>query len=100
MRLYGSSGNAFGCVHVSPKRPARKEILPHGNYQAWVALPAAESDREFARRLRKGTGADANASGAVRLAGSINFKERYAPDFPPRPARPQRAGPSHQPRPA
>jgi hypothetical protein len=32
--------------------------------------------------LRKGTGADANASGAVRLAGSINFKEKYAPNFP------------------
>ncbi len=53
-----------------------------GNYQAWVALPAAESDQDFARRLRKGTGAYANASGAVRIAGSINFKQKYAPNFP------------------
>ena len=52
-----------------------------GNYQAWLALPGSE-DKDFARRLRKGTGADATASGATRVAGSLNFKDKYAPDFP------------------
>jgi hypothetical protein len=52
-----------------------------GNYQAWVALASAE-DKDFARRLRKGASADASASGATRLAGSINFKNKYAPHFP------------------
>ena len=52
-----------------------------GNHQAWAALPGPE-DKEFARRLRKGTGADATASGATRVAGSLNIKDKYAPDFP------------------
>ena len=52
-----------------------------GNFQAWAAITGAE-DKDFARRLRKGTGADATASGATRIAGSLNFKEKYAPDFP------------------
>jgi hypothetical protein len=51
------------------------------NFQAWVAIAGAE-DKDFARRLRKGTGADATASGATRVAGSLNFKDKYAPDFP------------------
>jgi hypothetical protein len=53
-----------------------------GNYQAWVAIPAGQSDKDFARRLRKGAGADDTASGATRVAGSLNFKDKYAPDFP------------------
>jgi hypothetical protein len=52
-----------------------------GNFQAWVALPEGE-DKDFARRLRKGTGADPTASGATRVAGSLNFKDKYAPNFP------------------
>src|SRR3954466_13642605 len=52
-----------------------------GNFQAWAALRGME-DKDFARRLRKGTGADATASGATRVAGSLNFKDKYAPDFP------------------
>ena len=52
-----------------------------GNFQAWLALPGSE-DKEFARRVRRGTGADATASGATRVAGSLNFKDKYAPDFP------------------
>jgi hypothetical protein len=32
--------------------------------------------------LRKGAGADDTASGATRVAGSLNFKDKYAPDFP------------------
>jgi hypothetical protein len=51
-----------------------------GNHQAWLAVPDADPD--FARRLRKGCGADASASGATRVAGTANFKEKYAPDFP------------------
>jgi hypothetical protein len=52
-----------------------------GSYQAWIAISETE-DKDFARRLRKGTGADDSASGATRVAGSINFKDKYAPDFP------------------
>jgi hypothetical protein len=51
-----------------------------GNHQAWVGV--ADSDRDFARRLRKGAGADLTASGATRVSGSVNFKEKYAPAFP------------------
>jgi hypothetical protein len=52
-----------------------------GNFQAWLALKGGE-DKEFARRVRRGTGADATASGATRVAGSLNFKDKYAPAFP------------------
>ena len=39
-------------------------------------------DADFARRLRKGAWTDPTASGATRIAGSQDFKEKYAPDFP------------------
>ena len=52
-----------------------------GNLQAWVAIKAAP-DKDFMRRLRKGAGADRTASGATRVAGSLNFKDKYAPNFP------------------
>jgi hypothetical protein len=51
-----------------------------GNFQAWVAVKDAPAD--FARRLRKGSGADPSASGATRISGSLNFKTKYAPMFP------------------
>jgi hypothetical protein len=51
-----------------------------GNHQAWVAI--RECTPEVAGRLRRGTGADPSASGAARVAGSSNFKRKYAPDFP------------------
>ncbi|MHB1424708.1 MAG: RepB family DNA primase [Gemmataceae bacterium] len=51
-----------------------------GSFQAWVAV--ADADAGFARRLRKGAGADPSASGATRVSGSWNFKEKYAPAFP------------------
>lgn len=51
-----------------------------GNFQAWVAVSDATPD--FARRLRKGAGADPSASGATRISGSRNFKAKYAPTFP------------------
>jgi hypothetical protein len=49
------------------------------NYQCWVAV--ADGDTDFARRLRKGTHADLGGSGARRLSGSMNFKDKYAPAF-------------------
>ena len=63
-------------------RPVSFLILrtSHGNYQSWVAV--ADADEDFARRLRKGTGADLTASGATRVSGSLNFKDKYAPGFP------------------
>jgi hypothetical protein len=51
------------------------------NFQAWVAITGSV-DSDFGRRLRKGTGADPTASGAMRVAGSLNFKDKYAPNFP------------------
>jgi RepB DNA-primase from phage plasmid len=52
-----------------------------GNYQAWAAMQSSE-DKDFVRRFKKGVGADATASGATRVAGSLNFKAKYAPHFP------------------
>jgi hypothetical protein len=55
-----------------------------GNHQAWVAvsgLSAPEEAKDFARRLRKGAGADHSASGATRVAGTTNYKRKYEPDF-------------------
>ena len=51
-----------------------------GNHQAWVASLNNEAD--FSHRLRTRTGADLCASGAARVAGSLNFKEKYAPKYP------------------
>jgi hypothetical protein len=51
-----------------------------GNHQAWLALKDTPPD--FARRLRRGAGADPTASGATRVSGSLNFKNKYAPAFP------------------
>jgi len=52
---------------------------PRGQ-QAWVAVTNAP--RGFAARLKEGTGADKEASGATRVAGTANFKPAYAPNFP------------------
>jgi hypothetical protein len=51
-----------------------------GNHQAWVAV--SDGCAQLARRLRQGCDADAGASGATRIAGSLNFKPEYAPEFP------------------
>jgi hypothetical protein len=53
-----------------------------GNFQAWLAMQPSPGDQDFIRRLRKGACADPTASGATRVAGSLNFKDKYAPDFP------------------
>ena len=70
-----------GLEHLKSAAFLGLETSP-GNYQAWVALPSGEADKDFARRLRKGAGADDTASGATRVAGSLNFKDKYAPNFP------------------
>ena len=41
-----------------------------------------EAAKDFARRLKKASAADSTASGATRIAGSLNFKPKYAPAFP------------------
>jgi hypothetical protein len=57
-----------------------------GNYQAWVAVNDApaekEAAKEFVRRVKKASDADGDASGSTRIAGSLNFKTAYAPNFP------------------
>jgi hypothetical protein len=58
-----------------------------GNYQAWIAvsgLPQGhEQFLEFMRRVRDSIGQnDASASHATRIAGTENFKLKYAPEFP------------------
>ncbi len=55
-----------------------------GNHQAWVAVSgvAGVDGKDLARRLRKGVAADVSASGATRVAGTVNYKEKYAPAFP------------------
>jgi hypothetical protein len=55
---------AFLALHTSP-----------GNHQAWIAV-SDPGDADFARRLKKGAGADPTASGATRVAGSVNFKDK------------------------
>jgi hypothetical protein len=51
-----------------------------GSFQAWVSVRDAAPG--ITARLRKGAGADLHASGATRVAGSQNFKRKYAPQFP------------------
>jgi hypothetical protein len=69
--------------HLARLAPAVFLILETspGNCQAWVAIRGT-ADKTFERRLRKGAEADPTASGATRVAGSLNFKDKYAPNFP------------------
>jgi hypothetical protein len=48
--------------------------------QAWVAAHGCDSG--FCRRVRERLGADLGANGWVRVAGTLNVKRRYAPNFP------------------
>jgi RepB DNA-primase from phage plasmid len=66
--------HAFMVIRTSP-----------GNHQAWLAVNDApaetEAAKDFVRRLKRATGADATASGATRIAGGFNFKLKYAAAF-------------------
>jgi hypothetical protein len=52
-----------------------------GNFQAGLALVGSE-DKDFTRRVKRGAEADMGASGATRIAGSLNLKQKYAPNYP------------------
>jgi hypothetical protein len=67
-------------AHLHPAMYLALETSP-GNHQAWLAI-LGDPGKDFARRVRKGTGADSGASGTTRISGSLNFKEKYAPAFP------------------
>src|SRR6516165_1470804 len=73
----GTAPHAFLTICTSP-----------GNYQVWLAVSDGpqeiekEAARQFRTRVRQGAGADPSATGATRIAGSLNFKTKYAPDFP------------------
>ena len=70
---------------IAPHTFMTLETSP-GNFQAWLAMSDVPADknamRDLARRIRKGAGADPTASGATRISGSLNFKTKYAPEFP------------------
>ncbi len=58
-----------------------------GNHQAWIAVSGVpegkEAFKEFMRRVRRAVGGnDKSASHATRVAGTENFKAKYAPEFP------------------
>jgi hypothetical protein len=58
-----------------------------GSHQAWIAVSGIaegkEQFKEFMRRVRKAVGGnDKSASHATRVAGTENFKTKYAPAFP------------------
>ena len=61
---------AFLCLETSP-----------GSFQAWLAL-REHPGADYVRGIRAATNADLTASGAARLAGTRNFKRKYAPAFP------------------
>jgi RepB DNA-primase from phage plasmid len=76
--------DAAGLSRVGEAAFMTLETSP-GNHQAWVAVSgigSPEEAKDFARRLRKGAGADLSASGATRVAGTTNFKQKYEPEFP------------------
>ena len=65
---------AFLTVRTSP-----------GNHQAWIAVPSfanGQDRKDFTRRVKKQLTADSSATGSVRLAGTSNFKAKYAGNFP------------------
>ena len=66
-------------ARIAPAAFLMIETSP-GSYQAWLAVKDAPEG--FAARLRRGLGVDKYASGATRLAGTYNFKPKYAPGFP------------------
>jgi hypothetical protein len=76
--------DAIGLSRVGEAAFMTLETSP-GNHQAWIAvsgLSTPQEAKDFARRLRKGAGADLSATGATRVAGTTNYKRKYGPDFP------------------
>jgi hypothetical protein len=79
--------HATGQARIWPHAFMSVETSP-GNYQFWLAVSDGPKDsdkeaaKQFRKRVRAGAHADKSASGAVRLAGSLNIKHKYAPDFP------------------
>jgi hypothetical protein len=67
-------------ARCSPAMFLQIETSP-GNHQAWVALPGIHN-KELARRIRRGCLSDRTASGFTKIAGSLNIKTKYAPDYP------------------
>ncbi len=49
-------------------------------FQAWLCLE--NCGKSVLDELKQRLGADYHATGSVRMAGSINFKKTYDPDFP------------------
>ena len=74
-RTEQSKGGRFHDPRDQPRAIIRRWIAVSG-----ASLPAQEA-KDFARRLRKGTGADLTASGATRVAGTSNYKRKYEPEF-------------------
>jgi hypothetical protein len=52
-----------------------------GNHEAWLALPG-EHDREFARRVSAAPAPMLPPAVRPRSPAALNFKDKYAPDFP------------------
>jgi hypothetical protein len=53
--------------------------------QAWLFVEGKgdeDADLNFRRRVKKACATDPRASESVRVAGSLNFKQKYAPNFP------------------
>jgi hypothetical protein len=50
--------------------------------KAWVAVSGLEMTPRISHGGSGRTGADATASGATRVSGTVNYKRRYEPDFP------------------
>jgi hypothetical protein len=71
---------AAALARCAPAMFLQIETSP-AKHQAWLAL-SGRHDREFARRVRRGASTDITASGATKIAGSLNLKNKYAPDFP------------------
>jgi RepB DNA-primase from phage plasmid len=71
---------ADALVRCAPVLFLHIETSP-AKHQAWLAL-AGRHDREFARRVIRKCRTDITASGSTKIAGSLNFKAKYAPDYP------------------
>jgi hypothetical protein len=72
--------NSEKLARVAPAMFLSIETSP-GNFQAWLAMSGSE-DKDFTRRVKRGAEADMGVSGATRIAGSLNLKPKYAPNYP------------------